>query len=135
MRGRVERLHLLNAPTWRQCLCGGTCVLEQAVDPIKRHVDQEAQPDQMRHVRCRPETRPFRLSVQDERQRKQERIERDGGSGVQRVETDRAPLGIVDGVGDQVIEIHKHRRDHDQRGPPPVGSVESERDKQGYGEM
>ena len=52
------------------------------------------------------------------------------GNGVQRVETDRTPIGVVDRIRQQVVGIDEHGRYHDHRRIAPAGAVEREGDQQ-----
>lgn len=110
-------------------------MLDQAVQPVERHVDQEAQPEQVQRAPGGTQVLLIELSSDDERKQEKEGIHRNGGCRVQRMIADRTPLGIVDGVGEQVIEVDEHRRDHDQGSLAPAATVEHERDEHGDGEV
>lgn len=66
----------------------------------------------------------------NERNQKQDGVDRNGGPRVQRVEANGAPIRIIDWYGQQMIGIHHHRRDHEQRRTTPAATVERQRHKQ-----
>ncbi len=54
---------------------------------------------------------------------------------MQRMKTNGAPSGIVDRVGQQVVCINKHCRNHDHCRIAPAAMVERECDQRGYDEV
>lgn len=106
-----------------------------AITPVQRHVDQQAQPDQMEPARDGPQAGSARLAGEHEREHEDSGIQCDGGRGVQRVESDRAARRVVNRIREQVIEIDEQRRDHQQRSHTPAGAVDRQRDRDGDDEV
>lgn len=46
-----------------------------------------------------------------------------------------AAIRIVDGVGEQMVNINSHRSDHDQEGPPPALQIPYPGDQRRNNEM
>lgn len=63
-----------------------------AVEKIERHMNHQAQPDQTRA-----------------RHKRKNCIHHDRRSGMKRMEADAAAIGVVNRVGEQVIEVYNHR--------------------------
>lgn len=86
--------------------------LRGAVGEIQRHVQQQAQAHQ---ARAWPET--------------QQGIQREERRPVQQVEADAAAVGIVDRIGQQMVQVHGHGRHHEQPGPVPSPAEEQHGDE------
>lgn len=84
----------------------------------------------MQNARGETQTLTVDFPPHDERKKEQSRVDHDSGSGMQRVETDGAPIRIVDRVSQQVVDIDDHGRNHDHRRVAPVAMVERERYQQ-----
>ncbi len=51
------------------------------------------------------------------------------------MKADAAAIRIVNGVGEQMVNINDHRADHDQEGPPPAITIECPGDQRRNNEM
>ena len=70
-----------------------------------------------------------------ERENEQKGVEHDGGDGVQRMKTDGASSGIVDWVGQQMVCINKHCRNHDHCCIAPAAMEERDCNQRGHKEV
>ena len=89
-----------------------------AIETVQHHVDEQAQRGQAR-----------------DRKGEQQQVQPDGRVGVEGMEVDAATEGIVEGVGKQVIEVHRHRGHQDQEDGTPAVPEQPERTGQRHREM
>ena len=54
---------------------------------------------------------------------------------MQGMEADATTLGIVNGIGQQMIQIHQHGSHHQQIGPPPLTTKAAGSDRDGNKKM
>lgn len=93
-------------------------VHHSTVTPIQRHVNQQPQPNQPRWLWQR-----------------EQRINRNSRCGMQRMKPDATTVGIIDRRGQQMIEIHHHRCNHDQPCTSPLRAKEQPGDDCGHREV
>jgi hypothetical protein len=66
------------------------------IGPIQRHVNQQSEPDQP-----------------DLRNQQHQKIEADRRKSMQRVKPDSTTVWIINGVGQEMIQVYDNRSDHD----------------------
>lgn len=90
--------------------------LNTAIRQVQRHVNEEAHPDQPRGT-----------------QEGEHCVPGDCRGGVQRMKSDTAAAGVVNGIGEKVIEVDEHRAEHDEPGTAPARAKEEPRHRPGDG--
>ncbi len=84
--------------------------LNAAVGKVQRHVNDKPDAEQ-----------PGR------RQDREQRIPSDCRRGMKRMKSNAAAVGVVNRIGEEMIEVHEHRGQHDEPGPAPLLAEEKPR--------
>lgn len=93
----------------------------EAVHSIQKHVNDQAQGDQSQPVYPGDH--------------EQEQIDCNGRVGMERMKADATAIRVVNGVGEQMININDHRSEHDQESPPPPLQIPRPGDQRRNSEM